>query len=91
MRDKGYKTGLFISPHLVEPRERIKINGKPISEEQFSNHFWEVYDKFNSTEVKEKEYAQIPPFFRFLTFMAFNVFLKEKIDVCIFEVGIGGR
>ena len=44
LRHKGFKTGLFTSPHLREPRERIKINGIPISEQLFAHYFWSVYD-----------------------------------------------
>ena len=91
LRGKSFKTGLFTSPHLVEPRERIKINGKPISETLFSNYFWKIYQKLKDTSCEGTNYPQFPPFFRFMTLMAFNVFIEEKVDVSIIEVGIGGR
>jgi len=48
LRHAGLKTGFFSSPHLVEVRERIKINGKPISYEKFAHYFFEVYNSLAS-------------------------------------------
>ena len=48
----GYKTGLFTSPHLIEVRERIRINGRPIGKEMFSHYFWKVYNRLKETEVR---------------------------------------
>lgn len=53
----GYKTGLFTSPHLVEARERIRINGRPISQEMFSKYFWKVY---NNLQMTKTEVCSIP-------------------------------
>ena len=47
----GYKTGFYSSPHLVAARERIRINGKPISEEAFSEYFWNVFNPLQSKKV----------------------------------------
>lgn len=47
----GLKTGFYSSPHLVEVRERIRINGKPLSKEQFGNYFWKVYTPLKSVVV----------------------------------------
>ncbi|KAK7789475.1 hypothetical protein R5R35_012344 [Gryllus longicercus] len=88
LRHHGFKTGFYSSPHLVSVRERIRINGKPLSEEQFTAYFWQVYRALY--DAKENEH-DMPPYFRFLTVMAFNVFLIEKVDVAIVEVGIGGE
>ncbi|CAI4221706.1 unnamed protein product [Auanema sp. JU1783] len=85
LRSLGLKTGLYTSPHLIHARERIRINSQPISEETFAKHFFDVYDKLSQdTDV------QMPAYFKFLTLMAFHVFLEEKVDVAIIEVGIGG-
>lgn len=84
---KGLKVGLYTSPHLVHVRERIRINGIPISEESFTKYFYQVWDGFNATSLDSKK----PYYFRFLTLMAFKAFLKEGVDVAIIEVGIGGR
>ena len=51
LRHHGYKTGMFSSPHMNETRERIRINGKPISKEMFAHYFWEVYTKLKQTKV----------------------------------------
>ncbi|KAF9356564.1 Folylpolyglutamate synthetase [Mortierella sp. AD094] len=82
---KKLKTGLYTSPHLMEVRERIRINGAPISQELFAKYFFEVWDRLDSTADKSK-----PGYFRFLTMVAFHVFKREKVDVAILEVGIGG-
>ncbi|NXX63055.1 FOLC protein, partial [Scopus umbretta] len=76
------------SPHLVQVRERIRINGQPISKELFSKYFWLVYNRLE--ETKDPAHASMPAYFRFLTIMAFHVFLQEKVDLAVVEVGIGG-
>ncbi|KFP09114.1 hypothetical protein Z169_03820, partial [Egretta garzetta] len=76
------------SPHLVQVRERIRINGQPISKELFSKYFWLVYNRLE--ETKDPACASMPAYFRFLTIMAFHVFLQEKVDLAVVEVGIGG-
>uniref|UniRef100_A0A915KZY8 Folylpolyglutamate synthase n=1 Tax=Romanomermis culicivorax TaxID=13658 RepID=A0A915KZY8_ROMCU len=88
LRSHGYKTGFFSSPHLVHVRERIKINGLMISKKDFCRYFWKVYDRLESTKSDEDSF--MPPYFKFLTILAFHVFLDQKVDVGIFEVGIGG-
>ncbi|XP_067398219.1 folylpolyglutamate synthase, mitochondrial [Emydura macquarii macquarii] len=88
LRNYGLKTGFYSSPHLVQVRERIRINGQPISKELFSKYFWQVYNRLE--ETKDPGYASMPAYFRFLTIMAFHVFLQEKVDLAVVEVGIGG-
>lgn len=83
--DKTIKTGLYTSPHLMEVRERIRINGAPISQDLFAKYFFEVWDRLDSSGDKSK-----PGYFRFLTVLAFHVFKQEKVDVAILEVGVGG-
>uniref|UniRef100_A0A8C6EBH2 Folylpolyglutamate synthase n=1 Tax=Moschus moschiferus TaxID=68415 RepID=A0A8C6EBH2_MOSMO len=51
LRSYGLKTGFFSSPHLVQVRERIRINGQPISSELFTNHFWRLYHRLEETKV----------------------------------------
>ncbi|TFK08292.1 frizzled-1 [Platysternon megacephalum] len=88
LRNYGLKTGFYSSPHLVQVRERIRINGQPISKELFSKYFWQVYNRLE--ETKDPGHASMPAYFRFLTIMAFHVFLQEKVDLAVVEVGIGG-
>ena len=69
-------------------RERIQINGSPISEALFAKYFFEVWDKLESASKDPKDK---PAYFRFLTLLAFYTCLCEKVDTAIFEVGIGGE
>ncbi|RWS31570.1 folylpolyglutamate synthase-like protein [Leptotrombidium deliense] len=85
-RSCGYKTGLYTSPHLISVRERIRINGRPVSEQQFVTHFWNVYNG-----LKADVNYETPAYFTFLTVFAFSMFCKEKVDVAIIEVGVGGE
>ncbi|XP_030149009.1 folylpolyglutamate synthase, mitochondrial isoform X1 [Lynx canadensis] len=89
LRSYGLKTGFFSSPHLVQVRERIRINGQPISPELFTKHFWPLYHRLEETK-DSSSYVSMPAYFRFLTLMAFHVFLQEKVDLAVVEVGIGG-
>ncbi|XP_071820478.1 folylpolyglutamate synthase, mitochondrial-like isoform X2 [Apostichopus japonicus] len=89
LRKHGLKTGFYSSPHLVEVRERIRVNGLPMEKEDFASSFFEVYDRLDDTKKDHEE--AMPAYFRFLTIMAFHVFLKEKVDVALIEVGIGGE
>ncbi|OQV17340.1 Folylpolyglutamate synthase, mitochondrial [Hypsibius exemplaris] len=86
LRNLGYSTGFFSSPHLVAVRERIRLNGKPISEAMFSSYFWPVFDRLSQHCPPE----EMPPYFKFLTILSFYIFLREKVDVAVVEVGIGG-
>ena len=88
MRHHQLKTGLYTSPHLVEVRERIRINGKPLPRQAFADYFFHCYDMLSSSASDNAN--QMPGYFRFLTAMAFHVFLEERVDVGIIEVGIGG-
>ncbi|KAG0709773.1 Mur ligase [Suillus ampliporus] len=91
----GWKTGLYTSPHLVAVRERIRINGEPLSEEDFTRYFFEVWDLLQkNTKACGCEVATtpfMPNYFRFMTLMAFYTFKQLKVDATILEVGIGGR
>lgn len=82
LQSAGYKVGLYTSPHLVDFRERIRINGSCISQ-QFVIDFVSKHKTFF-------EPLQ-PSFFELTTAMAFDYFSKEKIDIAIIEVGLGGR
>lgn len=82
LAEAGYKTGLYTSPHLKDFRERIKINGEMISETEvvdFVNHHHGIIE------------ALQPSFFEMTVAMAFDYFARQKVDVAIIEVGLGGR
>ncbi|XP_025113220.1 folylpolyglutamate synthase, mitochondrial-like [Pomacea canaliculata] len=89
LRHHGFKTGFYSSPHLVEARERIRINGRPITKEVFTSCFWDVYTKLLNT--KDENEGTMPLYFSFMTVMAFTLFMKEKVDVVLLEVGMGGE
>lgn len=76
----GYKTGLFISPFIIDFRERIQINGEYISE----NDLCSYAERVRQTGVKLTE-------FEFITAMAFLYFAKQNVDILICETGLGGR
>ncbi|XP_070780614.1 folylpolyglutamate synthase, mitochondrial-like [Enoplosus armatus] len=88
LRGYGFRTGFYSSPHLVQVRERIRINGQPIGKELFTKYFWQVYGRLD--ETKDAHGGTMPAYFRFLTILAFHVFLQEKVDLAVIEVGIGG-
>lgn len=90
LRHHGYKTGLFTSPHLVAVRERIRVNGEPISEEVFVHYFWNT---MNAIKGKENEYVKesLPSYPMFLLIMGINVFIHEGVEALVLEVGVGGE
>lgn len=79
LRESGLKTGLFTSPHLVSPTERIQINGKEISEENYVRYYREVSS------------VSSLPFFGLHTLMAALAFRLSNLDALVIEVGLGGR
>ena len=80
----NYKVGLFVSPHISSFRERIQINGVPISELQVEQYLQEIFD------ICEEE--NIPAtFFEITTALAFHIFAAENCDVVVLERGLGGR
>ncbi|XP_043692352.1 folylpolyglutamate synthase-like [Telopea speciosissima] len=88
LREYGLRTGLFTSPHLIDVRERFRIDGLDISEDKFLQYFW---DCWNQLKEKIMEDLPMPPLFQFLTLLAFKIFTCEKVDVAIVEVGLGGK
>lgn len=88
MQSAGYKVGLFTSPHLQSIRERIRLNGEMISTGEFSDMIAEV----SAVDAKLK-HGELGPatFFEVMTVSAFLYFLRAKVDIAVFEVGLGGR
>ena len=81
-QEAGYKVGLYTSPHLKDFRERIKINGELIAEENVV-HFIKRHQSF----FLQNQLS----FFEMTVGMAFDFFKNEKVDIAIIEVGLGGR
>jgi len=82
LQQAGYKTGLYTSPHLVDFRERIKINGKEIPKVEVVKFVEEKKTIFENIE---------PSFFEWTVGLAFDYFAKQEVDVAVIEVGLGGR
>ncbi len=86
------KVGLYTSPHMIAARERIRINGLPLSEEAFTKYFFEVWDRFAANPDRQEADTPLRPlYFRYLTTLCYHVFLSEQVSATILEVGIGGR
>jgi len=72
-------------------RERIRINGAPLSEDQFSQFFFDVWDRLEKNDKREHpETSKMPAYFRFVTLVAYHAFLSLGVDATILEVGVGG-
>lgn len=82
LQEAGYKVGLYTSPHLVDFRERIRVNGKCINKERVIKFVAEEKDFFEPLH---------PSFFELTTALAFKYFEEQKVDIAIIEVGLGGR
>ncbi|KAK5074144.1 hypothetical protein LTS08_005103 [Lithohypha guttulata] len=87
------KVGLYTSPHLRFVRERIQINGEPLSEEKFARYFFEIWDRLEraaeETGQDPKASGTKPVYFRFLTLMAFHTYVSEGVSAAVIECGIG--
>jgi dihydrofolate synthase / folylpolyglutamate synthase len=82
LQQAGYKTGLYTSPHLIDFRERIKINGKLIPKKYITEFVARHQEAFETIE---------PSFFEWTVGLAFDYFAHEEVDVAVIEVGLGGR
>lgn len=82
------KTGLFTSPHLVKVNERVKINNKIVSDEEFANAFNKVKNKV--TQMEKEGYPH-PSYFEFLFLMAMSIFDENNVEYVVLETGLGGR
>ncbi len=85
----GYKVGLYTSPHLVSYRERIRVDGVPISEDDFER--LAGYAEEIARMVERDEGLDTPTEFELLTLMACQHFANEHVDIAVMEVGLGGR
>ena len=90
LQASGLKTGLYTSPHLVRINERIRIDGQPISDDDFTALHDNV-DRIAERLVVEHALPWHPSFFEMLTAMAFEHFARRKPDMVVLEVGMGGR
>ena len=82
LQSAGYKVGLYTSPHLVDFRERIRVNGEMIPRQRVIDFVEQHRSFFEPLH---------PSFFELTTAMAFNYFAEQQVDVAVIEVGLGGR
>ena len=82
LQSVGYKVGLYTSPHIIDFRERIKINGIMIPQEEVVGFVDMCREFFQSIK---------PSFFEITTAMAFHYFAKQRVDIAVIETGLGGR
>ena len=82
LQASGLKVGLFTSPHLIDLRERIRVNGEPIGEADVVEFIEQNREFLDTTQ---------PSFFETMTALAFAYFVKQQVDIAVVEVGLGGR
>ena len=82
LQECGYRVGLYTSPHLVDFRERIRINGQPIAEADVAAFIEQNKDFLDTLQ---------PSFFETMTALAFAYFVQQQVDIAVVEVGLGGR
>jgi dihydrofolate synthase / folylpolyglutamate synthase len=90
LQASGLKTGLYTSPHLVRINERIRLNGEPIGDDDFAM-LHDVVDRTAERLVGEGDLPWHPSFFEMLTAMGFEYFARNRPDMVVLEVGMGGR
>lgn len=90
LRVSGLRTGLYTSPHLVDPRERIQIDGEPIAERAWCDAFEAVHAAAERLLAREEIDAH-PSFFETVTAMAFVAFRDAAVEAVVLETGLGGR
>lgn len=90
LRAAGIRTGLFTSPHLIEPTERIRICGSPVTGEQFAAAFDRVHAAAGRLLARDA-LDMHPTYFETVTAMAFVLFDELKVETVVLEVGLGGR
>ena len=90
LRGAGYRTGLFTSPHLVEPTERIQVAGRPVGAGQFAAAFDQVHACAERLLRRERIDLH-PTYFESVTAMAMVVFRECGVEAAVLEVGLGGR
>jgi dihydrofolate synthase/folylpolyglutamate synthase len=88
LEKSNYKVGTFTKPHLHRYTERISINSKEINEEELIEIANKVYNKIEEIKMKREYY---PTFFEVTTMISMLYFYEKNVDICVYEIGIGGR
>ena len=90
LSESGVRTGLYTSPHLERPNERIRLDQEEISDDAFAATYVRVHDCAQQL-ILDHKLAQMPSFFETLTAMAFLYFAEAQAQIAVLEVGMGGR
>ena len=86
LENKVKNVGLFTSPHLVDVRERFRINGEPVGKREFIEAVW-----WTKTTIEKELKMELPAYFRFLFLLGLKIFKDAGTECLILEVGLGGR
>jgi dihydrofolate synthase/folylpolyglutamate synthase len=90
LRAAGFRTGLYTSPHLLEPTERIRIDGEPVSPGEFTKAFDRVHEVAEAL-IDRGEIDAHPSYFETVTAMALLLFRDAGVEITVLETGLGGR
>lgn len=90
LSEAGLRTGLYTSPHLERPNERIRLGTNEIADDDFARLYFRVHDQGQQL-LLAGSLTQLPSYFEILTALAFLHFAENKIDIAVLEVGMGGR
>ena len=90
LKASGLRTGLYTSPHLHQPTERIQIDGTPVSDGEFAAAF-DVAHRAADRLLDAGMLGVHPSYFETVTLMAFHIFRERSVDAAVYEVGLGGR
>ena len=90
LRIAGVHTGLFVSPHLVEPTERIRVAGAPVTADEFASAF-DLVHSLSERLLAAGAIDMHPTYFETITAMAFSLFREQRADIVVLETGMGGR
>lgn len=90
LTEAGQRTGLYTSPHLERPNERIRLGREEISDGDFARLYFQVHDAGQELLLSGR-LPQLPSYFEILTALAFLYFAGNKVDIAVLEVGMGGR
>jgi len=90
LSEAGLRTGLYTSPHLERPNERIRLGQKEIADDDFARLYFRVHDAGQQLLLSGR-LTQLPSYFEIITALAFLHFAENKVEVAVLEVGMGGR
>lgn len=85
------KTGLYTSPHLICPEERVRVDFRPLSREKFAGYFFEAWDRLVAAGNDEDTRALLPRYHQLLLLVALHAFVREGVEAAVIETHRGGE